>query len=142
MVSRTSRDTTCSHQKAKFGTSLAFYRGQKGPSPENSKKSLKRGSGASRAQGQKSAKKVEKESKTSQKPEKNLKNSHFRHFFEFFRPWGPRGPGNPFSDFFRSFLGRGLFDPCRRPTISQSEITSFGHLQLHKDLQSQAAFYP
>ena len=35
---------------------------------------------------------------------------------------GPRGPGNPFSDFFRSFLGRGLFDSCRRPTMSQVEV--------------------
>ena len=52
--------------------------------------------------------------------------SSFRLIFNFFdfvwalsRP-GPRGPGNFFSDFFRSFLGRGLFDSCRRPTMSQS----------------------
>ena len=48
----------------------------------------------------------------------------FSTFFDFF--WasstpGPRGPGNPFSDFFRSFLGRGLFDSCRRPTMSQQK---------------------
>ena len=35
---------------------------------------------------------------------------------------GPRGPGNPFSDFFWSFPGRGLFDSCRWPTISQISL--------------------
>ena len=33
---------------------------------------------------------------------------------------GREAPGTPFSDFFRSFLGRGLFEPCRKPTMSQS----------------------
>ena len=38
----------------------------------------------------------------------------------FFDPGAERpGNGNPFSDFFWSFLGRGLFDSCRRPTLSQ-----------------------
>ena len=36
-----------------------------------------------------------------------------------------RGPGNPLSDSFQTFLGRGLFDPCRRPTISQTEMQLF-----------------
>ena len=101
-----------------LGTSLAFYRGQKGPSLENSERSLKRGSRGLSAPGSKKREKVEKESKTSQKPEKNLKNSHFRLFFRAFSAPRPRVPGNPFSDFCRSFLGRGLFDPCRRPTMS------------------------
>ena len=37
-------------------------------------------------------------------------------FFHFLIP-GLRGPGNPFSHLLQSFLGRGLFDPCRKPTI-------------------------
>ena len=44
----------------RVGTSLAFYRGQKGPSLENSEKSLKRGSRGLSAPG---PKKLEKESK-------------------------------------------------------------------------------
>ena len=59
-------------------------------------------------------KRVENESKTR----KNLKNSHFRLFFEFLRPWAKR-LREPFFRLFRSFLGRGLFDPCRRPMMSQ-----------------------
>ena len=59
----------------------------------------------------------------------------FRPFRAFLTP-GPRGPGNPFSDFFRSFLGRGLFDPCRRPTMSQSKPASvlLGSVSLRENL--------
>ena len=43
----------------------------------------------------------------------------FRLSFDFFFELKGVGPGNPFSDFFQSFPGRGLFDPCRWATISQ-----------------------
>ena len=49
-------------------------------------------------------------------PRKKLEKLSFSTLFEVFWTPGPRGPGNPFSDFFQSFLGRGLFDSCRRPT--------------------------
>ena len=32
---------------------------------------------------------------------------------------GREAPGTPFQTLFGGFLGRGLFDPCRRPTMSQ-----------------------
>ena len=48
-----------------------------------------------------------------------LFSDSFSTFFRAFLTRGPRGPGNRFSDFFRNFLRRGLFDPCRRPTMSQ-----------------------
>ena len=54
---------------------------------------------------QKKSKKVEKGPKTRKK----LENLSFSTLFRGFSTPGPRGPGNPFSDFFRSFLGRGLF---------------------------------
>ena len=57
---------------------------------------------------------VENEPKT---PKKYLKNHHFDSFSSFFSP-GQRGPGNPFSGFSRYFLGKGLVDPCKRPTMS------------------------
>ena len=44
--------------------------------------------------------------------------TRFRLFFDFFRAF-LTAPGTPFQTFFRSFLGRGFFDPCRRPTVSQ-----------------------
>ena len=73
------------------------------------------------APGFKKLKKAEKKLKKGRKLEKNLKNCHFRLFFGVFRPRGrDYCPGNPFSDFFRSFLGRGLFDSCRRPTMLQA----------------------
>ena len=59
---------------------------------------------------------------------KNPKKSIFQVFFSSFRPvfqpffdsfFELSRPGNPFSDFFGSFLGRGLFDSCRRPTMSR-----------------------
>ena len=59
----------------RFGISLAIYRGHKGLSLENSKKSLKGVPGASRPRGQHARKHVENESKTSPKPANNLKNS-------------------------------------------------------------------
>ena len=40
----------------------------------------------------------------------------FDSFSGFFDP-GAERPRKPCSAFFRSFLGRGLFDPCRKPTI-------------------------
>ena len=103
------------------GTSLAFYRGQKGLSLENSEiKNPERGSQGLLAQGQKSSTKAEKESKMSQKPEEKLEKLSLSTLFRAFSAPGPRGPGNPFPDFFWSFLGR-PFWPCRtsRPTISQ-----------------------
>ena len=63
---------------------------------------------------------------SQKKLEKESKMTIFQVFFGFFRSFstlfrasGSRGPGNPFSDFFPGFLGRGHFDPCRRPTMSQ-----------------------
>ena len=53
----------------------------------------------------------------SQKPPKTLKNVIFDSCSSFF------SPGNPFSNFFRSFLGRGLCDPCRRPAMPQLKST-------------------
>ena len=128
-----------------LGTSLAFYRGQKGPSLENSEKSLKRGSRGL------SEKKLEKESRMT------IFQVFFRVFdsfstlFRVFLTPGPRGPGNPFSNFFRSFLGRGLFDPCRRPTMSQdywllARVCCFfprgglGHCRHSSNLQVLAVF--
>ena len=100
-------------------TSLAFYKSQKGLSLENSEKSLKRGSRGLSAPG-------------SKRPQKESKMTVFQVFFEFSACFqlcfdffwalstpGPGGPGNLFSDFFRSFLGRGRFDSWRRPTMSQ-----------------------
>ena len=40
------------------------------------------------------------------------------------RPWGWKSSKTFFSDIFRGFLGRGLFDPCRRPTMSQMTKTT------------------
>ena len=100
------------------GITLAIYRGQNGLFLENSEKSLKRGCrglSAPRSIASKSQKRV----KNWPKLKKYLKNSHLLLFFELFLAPGPRGPGNPVSDFFRSFLGRGLFNPCRWPTMSQ-----------------------
>ena len=68
----------------RLGTSLAFYRGQKGLSLKNRRKESGKGFPGPLGPGGLSApglKKLEKESKKSQKPEKNLKNSHFRLFF-------------------------------------------------------------
>ena len=57
-------------------------------------------------------KKTNTSRKRAETPEKNLKNSHCRLFCEPFSDRaGPRGPGNPFSDYFRSFPGRGHFLP-------------------------------
>ena len=39
--------------------------------------------------------------------------------FDSFSGFLDPGAENPFSDFFRSFLGRGLLDSCRKPTMSQ-----------------------
>ena len=44
----------------------------------------------------------------------------FSTFLSFFDPRAER-PGNPFSDILRSFLGRGPFDSCRRPMMSQQK---------------------
>ena len=106
-----------------FATWLAFYRSQKGLSLENSEKSPKRGSRGLSGRGRKNPKKSRKwlvfNFFSSFRPVFNL-------FFDFswaFPTPGPRGPGNPFSDFFGSFLGRGLSDSCRRPTMSQKDST-------------------
>ena len=114
----------------RVATSLAFYRSQKGLSLENSEKSPKRGSRGLSAPGskklKKSRKKVEKGPKTRKKLEKWSFSTLFRFFFD---PRAER-PRNPFSDFFRSFLGRGLFDSCRRPTMSQHKRRGFLSLAL------------
>ena len=102
-----------------LGRSLAFYRGQKGLSLENSEKNLKRSSRPPPTPG---PKKLEKESKmTIFQPFSGFwfGFDSFSTFSELFGSRGRGGAGNPFSDFFRNFLGRGLFDPCKRPTISQ-----------------------
>ena len=92
----------------------------KRPLPKKLRTKVRKGvPGASRPRGRRSSKKVEKKLKKGRKLEKNLKNSHFRLFFGVFRPRGREAPGTPFRTFFRSFLGRGLFDSCRRPTMSQ-----------------------
>ena len=70
----------------RLGTSLAFYRGQKGPSPENSE-SLKRGSRGLSALG---STKREKKSKKSRKRVKNPKRT-WKIVIEFFRPRGRAG---------------------------------------------------
>ena len=44
--------------------------------------------------------------------------ARLRLFFELFWPQGWEVP-EPFSDVFQSFMGRVLFYPCRRPTMSQ-----------------------
>ena len=97
-------------------TSLAFYRrSQKGLSLKKLRKKVWKGvPGASQPRGRESPKKVEKGWKRA-KNSKNLKIV----IFDSFRVFSTPGPGNAFSDFFRSFLGRGLFDSCRRPTMLQ-----------------------
>ena len=73
-----------------------------------------------------------------EKPRKGVENDYFSSFFRVFGPFStffstffellrPRGlsaPGTPFRTFFRSFLGRGLLDSCRRPTMSQVSLHS------------------
>ena len=93
-----------------LGTSLAFYTGPKRPLPRKPRKKSEKGFPGPQGGGS-----------------KNSKNDNFLFsgfllvfdsFSSFFSP-GAERPGNPFSDCFRDFLGRGLFDPCRRPTMSQ-----------------------
>ena len=62
-------------------------------------------------------KKPEKKLKTSQRPGKNLKIVMFDSFSRIFDP-GAKRPREPLSDIFQSFLERGLYDSCRRPTMS------------------------
>ena len=62
---------------------------------------------------------VEKAQKKSKKSRKKIGKLSFSTLFRVFWTPGPRGPGNPFSDFFRTFLGRGLFDSCGMPLMSQ-----------------------
>ena len=98
---------------ARLGTSLAFYRGQKGLSLENPEKSLKTGSRGLSTLG---LKKLEKESKTSEKPEKNLKNSHFRllkTFSSFFDP-GVERPREPVFGLFSGFSRERPFWPLQK----------------------------
>ena len=47
----------------------------------------------------------------------------FDSFFKLFQPRGQKAPGPLSPAFFRGFLGRDLFDPCRRPTMSQEVST-------------------
>ena len=82
----------------------------------------------------KARKKGERELKTSRKHEKYLRNCHFRLFFVLFLAPGPRDPGNPFSDFFRSFPGRGFLTPVdgqRYPNPSLG-TSGFGRCGLEK----------
>ena len=77
-----------------IGTSLAFYRGQKGFSLENPRKESEKGFPAEKVR-----KRLENEPKTRKK----LKNGRFSTLFRgFFDPGGREAPGTPFSD---SFLG-------------------------------------
>ena len=115
--------------QAGVGVSLAIYRGQKASPWKTPKKSKKGFLGPLE-------KRLEKESKMT------IFQvfffffgffARFRFVLDFFVPGmltpGPRGPGNPFSDFFRSFSGRGLFDSCRWPTISQSGSSGLSNLE-------------
>ena len=73
----------------------------------------KRFPGASRPQGRRSSKKSQQKDCFSSFFSRFL--AHFQLFSDLFRAFlapRPRGPGNSFSDFIRSFLGRGPFDPC------------------------------
>ena len=102
---------------------------------ENSDKSLTRGSRASRPAGPLGpgpwGRKTQKENRqrvaNKQKtPKKTWKMVIFDSFSSFCLTPGPRGSGNPLSDFFRSFLGRGLLTPvggqrCRK-TWAPSEL--------------------
>ena len=106
-----------------LATSLAFYRSQEGLSLENSAKTLKRSSRGLSAPGskktQKSRKRVENKPKTRKKLEKLSFSTPFLSFF--------LTPGTSFQFFFvRSSLGRGLFDSCRRPTMSQANANFQG----------------
>ena len=100
----------------KIWDSAGHLQGSKGLSLGNSEKSLQRRFQGLSAPGSKRAR---------QRVENGNFSSIFRvfdSFSTFFGPFltpGPRGLGNPFSDFFWSFPRRGLFDPCRWPTISQ-----------------------
>ena len=88
------------------GTSLAFYKGQKGLSLENSEKRLKGVPGARGPGAEKTRKRVEN----------NYFSSYFRVFGSFstlFRVFFGPGAGNPFSEFFRSFLGRAFLTPAK-----------------------------
>ena len=109
------------HLSFYLATSLAFYTSEKRLSLKKLRKKVWKGRGSRglSAPGLK---------KNRTRVENDYFSSSFRvfgPFSTFFRLFwasstpGPRGPGNPFSDFFRSFLGRGLFDSCRRPTMSQ-----------------------
>ena len=92
------------------------------PKPPPKKKVREGLPGASRPLPAKARKRVENEPKTREK--KNGINSHFvDSFSSFFDPRGREAPATPFRTFLRGFLGRGLFDHCRRPTLSQLRIT-------------------
>ena len=80
---------------ANIGTSLAFYRGQKGLSLENSKEKSEKGFPG--------VKKTRKRVDNEPKPENNLKNHHFRLIFELFRPRGREAPRTVFLTFFGVF---------------------------------------
>ena len=110
------------------GTSLAFYRGSKGPSLENSQKSLKRGSRSLLAPG---PKKLEKEWKMTIFQVFSGFLTRFRLFFDFFRAFltpGPRGLGTPFQTFFGVFKGGAFLTPVEGQRCpNTNERFSFAH---------------
>ena len=95
---------------------VGLLQGSKGPLPRKlRKKSEKEFPGPSGSEKPaKCQKRVENEPRTRKKLEKKC---NFRLFFELFRPRGREAPRTPFQTFFLSFLGRGLFDLCRRPIL-------------------------
>ena len=104
----------------KFATSLAFYRSL---SLENSEKKSEKRLPGPRPRGRKNSKNVDKELKTSRQPEKNLKKLSFSTLFRVFLTRAER-LREPLFRLFTEFSGRGLFDSCRRPTMSQNQIVT------------------
>ena len=109
-----------------LGTSLAFYRGQKGLSLENRRKESGKGFPGPLGPG-------------AEKAQKRVENDYFSSFFRVFGSFstllrafsapGREAPGTPFQTLFGGFLGRGLFDPCRRPTMHPI-LTTFGEVPI------------
>ena len=95
---------------------LGLLQGSKRPLPRNLRNKSEKGFPAPLGHGpEKGRKRVENEPQTR----KICKNSHLQLFFYLFSP-GAERPREPLSDFFFGvFLGGGLFDPRRRPRMSQ-----------------------
>ena len=53
--------------------------------------------------------------------QKTFERQSFSTLFQAFWPRDQEASGNPFQTFW-SFLGIGLFEPCRRPTMSQPKL--------------------